>query len=241
MNQPVAIVTGGNAGIGRAIVEACRRDGYICYSFDRVPPEEGGAEALTVDVSSEAGVTTGVAEVLDRHGRVDALFNNAGMLGRPAAFHDLTLDDWNQVLAVNLAGIFLMSRAVIPAMLDAGHGAIVNTSSIAGLIAGGGSTAYSASKAGVIGLTRAMAYEYGPSGIRVNAIAPGATRTGLADHVRVDGRHPNPLQQHRIETTPLRRISDPTEIAEVAVFMASDRASFVTGALWTVDGGWTAS
>jgi len=241
MSNPVAIVTGGNAGIGKAIVEACRRDGYTCYSLDRVAPEEPSPEAVTVDVSDGPQVREVVAGIVERHGRVDALFNNAGMLGNPAPFHELRWEDWDRVMAVNLGGMFHLSQAVLPTMLEAGRGAIVNTASIAGLVAGGGSTAYSASKAGVIGMTRAMAYEYGPRGIRVNAIAPGATRTGLADHVRVNGKHPNELQQHRIETAPLRRISDPSEIAEVAVFLASDRASFVTGALWTVDGGWTAA
>ncbi len=240
MQKPVAIVTGGSAGIGSAIVAALRRDGYRCYSFDKAAGMDD-PEAFAVDVSDSAAVEAAVGSVRERHGRIDALFNNAGMLGRPATLHEFTPEDWNQVLAVNLTGAYLMSRAVLPTMLAEGRGVIVNTSSIAGLIAGGGSAAYSASKAGVIGLTRAMAYEYGPAGIRVNAIAPGATRTGLADHVRVNGRHPNDLQQHRIENTPLRRISSPDEIAEVATFLASDRASFVTGSVWTVDGGWTAA
>lgn len=240
MQQNVAIVTGGHSGIGREIVTACRQKGFLCYSFDMVTAEGDDFE-MRVDISSQADVDRAVGAVLERHGRIDALFNNAGMLGNPKQFHELSLADWERVLSVNLTGTFLMTHAVLPSMIEAGQGSIVNTSSIAGLIAGGGSTAYAASKAGIIGLTRQLAYEYGPVGIRVNAIAPGGTRTSLADHVRVNGKHPNELQQHRIETTPLRRLADPSEIASVAAFLATDEASFVTGSVWTVDGGWTAA
>ena len=217
-----------------------QKKGYDCYSFD-VAASETEAQEMVVDISSPSDVNTAVAEVLDRHGRIDVLFNNAGMLGNPKKFHELSLADWERVISVNLNGTFLMSQAVLPSMLDAGHGSIVNTSSIAGLVAGGGSTAYSASKAAIIGLTRSMAYEYGRQGIRVNAVAPGGTRTSLADHVRVNGRHPNELQQHRMENTPLARLADPIEIARVAVFLGSEEASFVTGSVWTADGGWAAS
>ncbi|MGM7774687.1 SDR family NAD(P)-dependent oxidoreductase [Arthrobacter sp. KNU-44] len=238
------VVTGGGSGIGAAMAHAFEGEGAQVAILDRARPQtnaSGSTWRLQCDVSDEAQVTQTVEQVLERSGRIDVLMNNAGTLGYNTPVADLTLEDWRRTLSVNLDGVFLMSRAVLPVMVGQGTGVIINTASIASFVAGGGNSAYTASKAGVAGFTRAMAYEYGPLGIRVNAIAPGAIVTPLADHIKEDGKHTNALQQDRMDNVPSRRIGQPREIATVATFLASDDASFVNGAVYPVDGGWLAS
>ncbi len=246
----VALVTGGAAGIGRAMCLLLAREGAAVAVLDRSEEagrgtleliEQGGGAGICVraNVADEAEVARAVDQVREELGRIDALFNNAGVeLSR--TLHETTVEEWDRVLGVNLKGIFLVSRRVLPAMMSRGSGAIVNTSSISGLLGWPGSAAYCASKGGVIALTRQMAVDYAPHGIRVNCICPGSTLTAMIE--RLFGLEKDPEKSRRtIEAMhPLGRLARPEEIAEAAVFLASEEASFITGAALPVDGGYTA-
>jgi NAD(P)-dependent dehydrogenase (short-subunit alcohol dehydrogenase family) len=246
----VALVTGGAAGIGRAICLQLAREGAAVAIADR--DEDGGRETLALveksggtglslrmDVAREADVASAVEQALARFGSIDALFNNAGVeLSR--ALHDTTTEEWDRVLDVNLKGMFLVSRQVLPVMMRQGRGAVVNTSSISGLLGWPGSAAYCSSKGGVIALTRQMAVDYAPHGIRVTCICPGTTLTPMIE--RLFGLEKDPAASRKsIEAMhPLGRLARPEEIAEAALFLASDEASFITGVALPVDGGYTA-
>jgi NAD(P)-dependent dehydrogenase (short-subunit alcohol dehydrogenase family) len=246
----VALITGGAAGIGRAICLQLAREGAAVAVTDRA--DEGGSETLALvekaggtglslrmDVSREPQIADAVAQVLRRFGRIDALFNNAGIeLSR--ALHDTTTEEWDRVLDVNLKGIFLVSRQVLPVMMRQGRGAVVNSSSISGLLGWPGSAAYCASKGGVIALTRQMAVDYAPHGIRVNCICPGSTLTPMIERLFGVEKDPEASRRSIEAMHPLGRLARPEEIAEAALFLASEEASFITGAALPVDGGYTA-
>jgi NAD(P)-dependent dehydrogenase (short-subunit alcohol dehydrogenase family) len=194
------------------------------------------AHPLQVDVSNADSVQRGVEAIIARWGRVDLLCNNAGILDGHATAHEVTLEEWNRVIAVNLTGPFLMSRAVIPQMLKQGKGAIINTASTSGFSAAGGGSAYTASKHGVIGLTRQLTFEYGKRGIRVNAICPGATATPMAMPEHTTAQSPD--MEAALKKTPAGRWCKPEEIARLAAFLGSDDADFVHGSAYVMDGGW---
>lgn len=190
---------------------------------------------LVADVATEEGVEQTRRRVLEEMGRLDVLVNNAaaGRGGDRVATVDLETGAWDQVIAVNLRGAFLMSRAFARHCVELGQpGAIVNVSSIGGKLGGPGTTAYSASKAGLQSLTSSMAKELGPSGVRVNAICPGVIATS-----RLDDWSAEQWEDYVRVQVPMQRVGEPGEIADVAVFLASDQASFVTGQSWNVDGG----
>jgi len=241
----VVIVTGAGSGMGRAMVgEFVARGAYVAamdINMERAVEtvaaiaEPSMAHPLQVDVSDQNSVKAGVDAVIARWGRVDLLCNNAGILDGHACAHEVSLEEWNRVLAVNLTGPFLMARAVIPQMLSQGKGAIINTSSTSGFSAAGGGTAYTASKHGVIGLTRQLTFEYGARGIRVNAICPGATATPLA---LPEHNSASPDMDLAISKVPARRWCQPEEIARLAVFLGSDEADYVHGSAYVMDGGW---
>jgi NAD(P)-dependent dehydrogenase (short-subunit alcohol dehydrogenase family) len=243
----VALVTGGGSGIGRATALAFAREGARVVVADvsaefalattLLVSERGGeGHSIRCDVASAAAVATMVGDVVERYGRLDCAFNNAGVEGGPpgARMHEYAEDTWEKVVGVDLKGVWLCMKYEIESMLASGGGAIVNTASIAGLTAGG-NTAYVASKHGVIGLTRRAAVEYGPLGIRVNAVCPGSIRTPMLERLfeRVPDR-----EQMLVERTPLRRLGTAEEVAEAVVWLCSDAASFVTGHPLVVDGGW---
>ena len=171
-----------------------------------------------------------------RFGRIDVLVNNAGIFDARLPALETSDELWNRILAVNLTGQFLMARAVLPAMIDQGGGVIVNLGSVCSVIAGGGGTAYTVSKHGVLGLTRALAHEYGPRGIRVNAVAPGAIMTPMAEKNTAPGS-PDDV---RATATAAGRYGLPREIGSVVAFLADEGSSFMQGSLVTVDGGYTA-
>jgi 2-hydroxycyclohexanecarboxyl-CoA dehydrogenase len=240
-----AIVTGGGSGIGLAISERLAADGNAVAIFDRdgeaaeaaaakIAASGATAIGLTVDVTDRPGIDAGVAEVADRLGRPTILVNNAGLDGFDR-FLSISEEKWTRILTVNLTGTFHCCQAVVPHMIEEGWGRIVNISSSS---AQGGQplmTHYVASKAGVIGLTKALALELGPEGITVNTIAPGRIDTErLREVYGADGPSEGDLGQ-----IPVRRLGTAAEIASVAVFLASDRASYVTGAVVPVDGGLT--
>lgn len=243
----VVIVTGAGSGMGRAMVgEFVSRGALVAaldINYDRAVetveqlPQRDMAFALKVDVSDHESVKNAVDTVVARWGRINLLCNNAGILDGHAPAHQTSLEEWNRVMAVNLTGPFLMSRAVIPVMLEQKKGAIINTSSTSGFSAAGGGTAYTASKHGVIGLTRQLTFEYGHLGIRVNSICPGATATPLA---LPEHNAASPDMELAISKVPARRWCQPQEIAKLAAFLGSDEADYVHGSEYVMDGGWLA-
>lgn len=243
--EKVVIITGAGSGMGRAMVgEFVSRGAYVAAldinltrAVETVEglPEPSMAHPIQADVSDQTSVANAVAEVVGRWSRVDLLCNNAGILDGHACAHEVSLEEWNKVIAVNLTGPFLMARAVIPHMLVQGKGAIINTSSTSGFSAAGGGSAYTASKHGVIGLTRQLTFEYGARGIRVNAICPGATATPLA---LPEHNAASPDMDLAISKVPARRWCRPEEIAKLAAFLGSDQADYVHGSAYVMDGGW---
>jgi NAD(P)-dependent dehydrogenase (short-subunit alcohol dehydrogenase family) len=245
----VCIVTGGARGIGAGIAEALGRRGGVVVVADRdEAAARGRAELLTesgrrafawgVDVTDGDALHAMVEEVESRLGPPRVLVNNAGLFTL-APSHLLSEDEWRLQVDVLLTGTFLATRAVVPGMLERGQGAIVNISSIGGLGGHPGRSAYNAAKAGVVVLTEVLGAEWATRGVRVNAVAPGVTRTEMTDEVLR-----SPAGRARLATyerrTPLGRIADVGEIAECVAFLASSRASFITGATLPVDGGWLA-
>ena len=246
----IAIVTGAADGIGWATAQALARDGaqvaLLDLRADAVQAraaELGSAHAgLACDVTDEHSVAAAVQSVSARFGRVDVLVNNAGIGDQTGATVDQNAAAFDRVLAVHLRGTYLMSQAVARVMLQADvlceqqRGAIVNLGSIASTIGLPTRNAYSAAKAGVLGMTRAMASEWARSGIRVNAVAPGYVNTALVADLNRKGMLDAKGIAHR---TPLGRMAMPSEIAEAILFLASPRASYITGIVLPVDGGWT--
>jgi len=243
LSNRVCVVSGAGSGIGAAIAESLvgagarvallDRNSEACSGVARTLVQAGGrAIAIECDISDEAAVRAAAQQVKNELGPCSALVNNAGML-RPASLESVSVAEWNAVLAVNLTGYLLCSREFGRHMLEAKHGSIVHVASIAALHPQTRSGSYSPSKAGVLLLSRQMAAEWGPSGIRSNAVCPGMIRTALsAKFYEQPG-----LEQRRAAVTASRRIGEPVDIANVALFLLSDRASYVNGAEVVVDGG----
>lgn len=248
-NGRVVVVTGAGSGMGRAMVaEFVSRGARVAAldinleSANESASFSGNSELVfpfKVDVCSPASVQEAIGAVISRWDRIDLLCNNAGILDGHATAHEVAIEEWERVIAVNLTGPFLMARAVIPQMLKQGKGAIINTSSTAGFSAAGGGTAYTASKHGVIGLTRQLSFEYGARGIRVNTLCPGATATPLAMSGPVSEHSPD--MDAALKTFPAQRWCQPSEIAKLAAFLGGDEADFVHGSEYVMDGGWLAA
>jgi NAD(P)-dependent dehydrogenase (short-subunit alcohol dehydrogenase family) len=239
----VALVTGAAGGIGAAAARqlaalgarVCVADvGPLDQTLDEIAAAGGDALGVTVDVADDTSVSAMVAACVERYGRLDVAFNNAGISERQARFHDVDLDEWDRVVAVDLKGVYLCMRHEIRAMLDTGGGAIVNTASGAGVVAAPGNPAYTAAKHGVLGLVKVAAAEYARAGIRVNAVLPGPTDTPMM-RASMDA---NPgMEQFLTKILPLGRLGTSDEVAAAAVWLCSPAASFVSGVSLLVDGG----
>jgi len=241
----VALVTGGGSGLGQAAARLLAGRGARVVVADI--NETGGAETVQqcidagseavfvrIDVTEEGDVEGAVATAVDRWGRLDAAINNAGINGPTKPIADYTLDEWNTVLAINLTGVFLGLKYEVPQMLAQGGGAIVNTSSGAGLRGFALLPAYVATKHAVLGLTKAAALAYVKEGVRVNAVCPGSTRTPLLEGFM--GGDPA-MEAAMANSAPIGRLARPEEIAEAMVWLLSDAASFMVGHALAVDGG----
>ena len=250
LKDKVAIVTGGGSGIGRAIALAVAREGGKVAVFGRrrepldvVVSEiaRGGAEAIAVngDVIHDRETRKAVDEAEKAFGRVNVLVNNAGLLS-VSTVENITEDEWDRVVATNLKGPFLMSRGVLPAMRRAGGGSIVNIGSVLGLVAMRDRAAYCASKGGVTLLTKAMALDHAHEEIRVNCICPAIVETDLIRDLFSKTEEGRQARDARMAGLPLGRFGQPADIAELAVFLASDESSWMTGTVIPVDGGLTA-
>ena len=241
----VAIVTGAGRGLGLAMATRFVAEGaqvVLADVMDAGPQARAlGANAHFVrcDVSCDADVQHLVRQTVARCGRVDILVNNAGVeFAKPI---DTTTEaEWDQLMGVNLKGVFLCARAVIPLMRAQGGGVIVNVASELGLVGAAGVAAYCASKGGVVMLSKAMAIDHGPDGIRVNSLCPGPVDTALLQGVFDSSADPAALRASFEKNTVLRRLGTPQDIANAAVFLASDQSAFMAGAELVVDGGWTA-
>lgn len=248
-NEKVSLVTGGASGIGRATALAFAQSGVKVVLADlsaeagesaaaQISKETGvPASFVECDVSKPADVERMVRHALERFGRIDYAFNNAGTEGIQAATAECSEENWDRTVATDLKGTWLCMKYEIPQMLKQGGGAIVNCSSIAGLVGFPNLPAYVASKHGVIGLTKTAALEYAKNNIRVNAVCPGIIHTPMVD--RFVGGNVEAMQA-LTAGEPIGRIGEPSEVAEAVLYLCSSRASFVTGVAMPVDGGWVA-
>ena len=241
----VAMVTGAGSGIGKAIARRMAEEGATVVVADvnekaarevaaAIEREGRTAAAVLQDVADPASVKKSVDFSLEKFGRLDVAVNNAGITGDLAPLADYSLEGWNKVIAVNLSGVFYGMKYQIPAMLRSGGGSIVNIASILGSVAARDSAGYNAAKHGVVGLTKSVALEYSAEGIRVNAIGPGYIDTPLLKALDKE------VYDGLVDLHPIGRLGRAEEVAELALFLASEKASFVTGSYHLVDGAYTA-
>lgn len=248
LHDKVAVITGAGSGMGRAsallfaaegakvlVADVNERGGE--ETVETITAAGGRAAFLRTDVASSEDVKRMVMTALKRFGTLDILFNNAGIAGESARLADQSEENWHRVIGINLTGVYLGMRHAIPVMLEQGGGSIISTASVAGMVGWARAAAYSAAKGAVINLTRTAAIEYARRNIRVNCICPGVIHTPLLEGIQGDieaGRD----RLNRMQ--PMPRIGTPDDIAQMALYLASDDAAFVTGAAMVVDGGYTA-
>ena len=229
LSGQVCIVTGASRGIGQAIAIRFVAEGGLVYSLSRTKPE---ADILWIscDIMDEASINSAISSIIQKENRIDILVNNAGIT-RDGLLMRMKTEDWDAVLSSNLRSAFLLSRAVSRTMLKQRQGCILNMSSVVGLHGNGGQANYAASKAGLIGLTKSLAKELSSRNIRVNAIAPGYIDTAMTSAL------PDTAKESIKGSIPLQRPGTPEEVAEAALFLCSNSASYITGVVLNVDGG----
>ena len=248
LDKRVALITGSGDGLGRTAALAFSEAGaHVCVSdintklakkvVKEIQELGGSADAWTLDVSENEQIEKTIRDVVGQHGQLDILVNNAGTAKRGPT-EDMSLEDWNRVIQVNQTQVFVCSREAGKHMLKAGRGAIINVTSIMGLVGGGlyPNLSYHATKGALVNMTRALAAEWAGRGIRVNAIAPTFVKTNFARAVLMDSK----TNQLIIERTPMGRVAEPEELAGAFLFLASPASGMVTGHTLAVDGGWTA-
>lgn len=246
----VALITGGGTGIGRAIALAFSREGANVAVAGRrlekvkdvaaeIEKQGGVGMALQCDVSRARDAERATSETATKFGKLSVLVNNAGTLS-VSTVDTISEDDWDRIITINLKGLFLMSRAALKEFRKNGGGTIVNVGSVLGLVAMKDRAAYCASKGGVTMLTKAMALDHAHENVRVNCICPSIVETELVEGLFDDSEQGKRLKQSRLGTIPLGRFGKPADVADLAVFLASDESSWVTGAAIPLDGGLTA-
>ena len=240
-NEKVAIITGGASGIGLATAKKLLGEGANVVLVDWNQDVSDIAKNLgkncigiRCDVSCDTNVQETISKIMEKFGHIDYLVANAGIGGGPNKAHEVSIDEWNKVIGVNQTGIFLMNKYVISEMLKNGKGAIVNTSSMYGLVGTTMSFAYSASKGAINQMTRSLALTYAHDNIRVNAVAPGYVDTPILASV------PKEMKDAMANQLPVGRLGEDTEIANLICYLLSDDATFITGAIVPIDGGFTA-
>jgi NAD(P)-dependent dehydrogenase (short-subunit alcohol dehydrogenase family) len=240
----VAVVTGGASGIGRATCARLGADGWRLAVLDRdgagaMEAGGDGGVGLAVDVGDAAQVDAAIGDVRARFGRIDLLVNNAGITGPPTATtcHETPIEEWDRVLAVNVRGPFLCSRAVLPIMIEQGRGHIITVASVAGMVATPGRAAYTTSKGAALMFTKSLAVDYAQHGIRANAVCPGWVQTPMTQW-RIGIPE---LRDKLLEAIPMGRVCQPEEIAEAIAVLADARLAYVTGHAFVIDGGMTAT
>lgn len=250
-SNKIVLITGATSGIGAAAARAFAREGGTVIVngrreqegqqvVDSIISQGGSAEFMQADVSVEAEVEAMIDAIVERHGRLDVAFNNAGVEGLMGKrINEQTLESYQQIMDINVVGVLWAMKYEITAMLVSGGGSIVNTASIFSRIGMPGMSIYTASKHAVVGLTRAAAIEYAKDGIRVNALSPGGVETAMIERGVGTPEEVTEGRKFFEEFHPMGRLSRPEEQAEAALFLASDKASFVNGANFAVDSGWS--
>lgn len=236
----IAIITGAARGIGRSAAELFAREGATVIIWDMLDEGEQAAQAIRdtgaqaefmkISVTDVPGVEEAIRQIVEKHGRIDILVNNAGIT-RDRTLLKMSHAEWQQVIDVNLTGVFNCTKAVVPHMVEKGYGRIICTSSVVGIHGNFGQTNYAATKAGVVAMCRTWAKELGPKGITANAVAPGFIRTDMTDAM------PEEARQATIATIPVKRMGNPEDIAYAYLYLSSDEASFVNGQVIGVNGG----
>ena len=250
LENKVALITGAASGIGRASALKFAREGALVVAADiqeeavgetagMVTSEGGRCIPVHADVSDSSSVGKMVQAAVEAHGRLDIMFNNAG-LGARGTILDIDEATFDRLFAVNVKGVFLGCKEAIPIMISQGGGVILNTASQLGLVGADASAVYPATKGAVVQLTKCLALDHARDGIRVNAVCPGPIDTPLARRGRAQAGNPEEVLRLRQQQIPLGRIGEPEEVADVAAYLCSDEASFITGSAIVADGGWTA-
>ncbi|WBU39058.1 SDR family oxidoreductase [Homoserinibacter sp. YIM 151385] len=253
--QHVILITGGGSGLGRATAVHVAKEGArlalvdvseagLAATVEAVQAAAPDAEILThvADVADEAQVAGYVAATLERFGRVDGFFNNAGIEGKQGATEEYGSEEFARVLSINLSGVFLGLKHVLAVMREQGSGSVVNTASVGGIRGVGNQSGYAAAKHGVVGLTRNSAVEYGQHGVRINAIAPGAIWTPMVEGSmrQIDPQNPEKAAEQFVQANPMKRYGRPEEIGSLVAFLLSDESTFINAAVIPIDGGQSA-
>ncbi|MFC4022303.1 3-oxoacyl-ACP reductase [Oceanobacillus longus] len=246
LDNKVAFITGAGSGMGKAQSVLFAKEGAKVIAadinfdgvqkvVDQIKADGGEAVAIEIDVSKKSSVATAVDKGLEEFGRIDILSNTAGILDGYAPTLETSEELWDRIMNINLKGVYQVTNAVLPQMIERGDGIVINIASIAAFVAGGGGAAYTAAKHGIAGFTKQLSFDYGSKGIRANAIAPGAIETGMTKEIFAEG---SAEVMESVNSVPAGRYGQPEEIANVALFLASDDSSFMHGAIVPVDGGW---